>query len=449
MPIPMEPIFDFSNTSIPTVLKDGSSEISTSNASFKSTKARVMLNFSPRPHIRVETDINRTKEFFTHISDPMSISKLRVDGAPIDGFCTNLIQKTNSAVISIKWAPKIVPFYIQGNESSEIKYLLAHLFNFTGFIKNNGLPERCGNTLQLINKLIFKDDEWTITIQSLSKTSERIKQSRSDGSAQLTHLASIKKNDNTNFSGKDAECILKLLYGFLSFTKGNSSHLVCPTGFDSANNQLWQKLSTPSSPTEYISSWFPSHSPEHVEKLFPLYSKLWARAQWGETLHEVIYWYLNANNSTRGIDAGIILTQTALERLSFEFSVQEKKLLLTKGFKDLWASDKFRMLFSSLNIPLEIPEACPKLNALAKQHNLLDAPHALTEIRNSLIHPDHKKRGQFKDAMHEVWNLGLWYLEMSILAICDYPGVYSNRLTNGWEGETENVPWAQSPAEEN
>ena len=169
----------------------------------------------------------------------------------------------------------------------------------------------------------------------------------------------------------------------------------------------------------------------------------WANEEWRETLHEVIYWYLNANEPARGTDAGIILAQTAIERLSYEFAVKEKRLLAVDGFKDLRASDRFRLLFSSLGIPLDIPAATPKLQRLACNSQLkwLDAPHALTEIRNSLVHPEHKRRDQFRSVYYEAWNLSLWYLEMTILAICGYSGTYSNRLKLHWVGQVEDVPW--------
>jgi hypothetical protein len=169
--------------------------------------------------------------------------------------------------------------------------------------------------------------------------------------------------------------------------------------------------------------------------------KMWDNDDWRKALHEVIYWYLNANYSPRGIDAGIILTQAAIERLSYEYAVRDRRLLVLKGFKDLLASDKFRIIFSSLGIPLEIPKETPEIDKLAKNFNWLDAPHALTEIRNSLVHPEHKKRGQIDSAYYEAWNLGLWYLEMGLLAVCGYSGTYGNRLKQRYVGQVENVPW--------
>ena len=96
----------------------------------------------------------------------------------------------------------------------------------------------------------------------------------------------------------------------------------------------------------------------------------WENEAWCEALKEIIYWYQNANHSSRGIDAGIILTQAAIERLSYEYSVKDKRLLTVKGFKDLWASDKFRLLFSSLRIPLEIPKETPEMEKLAQIYDL-------------------------------------------------------------------------------
>jgi hypothetical protein len=167
----------------------------------------------------------------------------------------------------------------------------------------------------------------------------------------------------------------------------------------------------------------------------------WNDEDWREALNEVLYWYMHSNHSSGGIDAGIILTQAAIERFSYEYAVEDRKLIEAHGFKDLRASDKFRLLFSSLDIPIDIPSSLTEMTRLAKQYTWLDSPHALTEMRNSLVHPEHTRRGQYSDALFEAWNLGLWYLELALLRICGYSGSYSNRLTARWVGEVEGVPW--------
>ena len=160
----------------------------------------------------------------------------------------------------------------------------------------------------------------------------------------------------------------------------------------------------------------------------------------------MIYWYLSSNCSTLGrgigIDAGIILTQAAIERFSFEYAVRYKRLIEAEGFKKLKASDKFRLLFSSLDIPIEIPSSLPEFQKLANQFNWLDAPQAITEVRNTLVHPENKRRGQFGKVLFSVWNLSQWYLELALLRICEYSGTYGNRLIlQRWIGNVEPVPW--------
>lgn len=253
----------------------------------------------------------------------------------------------------------------------------------------------------------------------------------------------MKKKDGTFFSGQDAGEFLNALRFFLSFAKGCWCEPICPVGFDSDESRVWEYYSSPRETWYVPMSWFDPHHSSQLKKLFPDFMRRWSNSDWRQAFQEVIYWYLNANQTSRGIDAGIILTQAALERLSYEFSVQEKKLITVNGFKDLWASDKFRLMFSSVNIPLGIPSETPDLHSMSSDSSLnwLDAPHALTEIRNSLVHPEHKRRGQFSKVYFDAWKLGLWYLEMSILAICEYSGVYGNRLTQRSIGQVENVPW--------
>ena len=232
----------------------------------------------------------------------------------------------------------------------------------------------------------------------------------------------------------------------MSFAKGSWINPVCSGGFSKTDEPIWYEYSSPNTDWKSLTSWFGEHNASSLSELFPLFMKKWDLERWKDTFKEVIYWLLNANDGGRGVDAGLILAQTALERLSYEYIVYDKKLLSSKGFKDLWASDKFRLLFSSLNLPLDIPSTLPALCQKAQEYNWLDAPHALTEIRNSLVHPEHKKHGKFKtDIFIEAHTLSLWYLEISILAICKFNGMYSNRLVNNkFVGTVENVPWVQS-----
>jgi hypothetical protein len=179
-----------------------------------------------------------------------------------------------------------------------------------------------------------------------------------------------------------------------------------------------------------------------AEILFPLLVKRWQQSEeWKDCLHSAIYWYTQANmgGASLGLDAAIILAQSALERLAYHHPVVDKKMISPEGLDRLKASDRMRLLFSSLNLPAEIGAATPEIQKVASRLNWVDAPHALTDIRNELVHPVRKK--QVGDCIHDAWQLSMWYLELSVLALCGYDDTYMSRLTARCETDSETVPW--------
>jgi hypothetical protein len=45
--------------------------------------------------------------------------------------------------------------------------------------------------------------------------------------------------------------------------------------------------------------------------------------------------------------------------------------------------------------------------------------------------------------MVDAWRLGLWYVEMALLAWLGYGGTYNSRLEDDrWRGKVVRVPWA-------
>ena len=169
-----------------------------------------------------------------------------------------------------------------------------------------------------------------------------------------------------------------------------------------------------------------------LSEVFPGFVSLWNDSTWKVPLWEAVYWYIQANgqNYKSAItDAGIILAQTALELLAWTHCVQHRRMVSARAFErggGLRAADKLRLLATSLDVPLDIPPHLLALNAKPgeKWH---DAMHAITDVRNALVHPP-AKTVLPKDSYLEAWNLSLWYLEMVLLRLCGHMGKYSNRL---------------------
>lgn len=443
--------YDFSEDENKVHICSGSVEVCIDGKIQKGT-GEVCLKYFPRAGIifYCELDNDYSSEeavslSFNALNSFPTISSFFINGCCIDGWGSSL--RYDSGKTYITWNARSEPITGVGNESTKMSSVVFHLLNFEDFCcargscetrrVSNGTVQRAIQHIDLINS------KWKIEIKSHWKTNDNFKSLQKEGGYQLTHIGQIVKANGSQFSGKEAaECLVALRF-FLSLAKGAWCNPICSVGFDADGHKVWESWASPQKPwSSALQSWFSRRHGKQLEEFFPCFMNLWQNPNWQTTLREIIYWYVKANDSDQGIDVGIMLTQTAIERLSFERIVNTKHLLTMHEFKSRNASDRFRLLFSDLNIKfLDIlPKDCP-LDKLATTLRLDDLPHALTEVRNSLVHPYHRYRGRFKESYFDAWRLGLWYLELVILAVCGYSGTYQNRITAEWVWDVEDVPW--------
>ena len=173
--------------------------------------------------------------------------------------------------------------------------------------------------------------------------------------------------------------------------------------------------------------------------MFPGFMDRWAIDGWDDALGKAIWWYALANSGSPAIDQRIVTAQIAMERLSYEYCVRERALVSKQGFEKLPAADRYRLLLSSMDIPITIPSAAKSLIAVSSARNWTDSPQALTEIRNNLVHAGRKGTGLKGEGYVEAWQLATGLLELTILALCNFKGEYWNRVSN----VREPVPWTR------
>ncbi|MFT5661227.1 MAG: hypothetical protein ACI9TV_001873 [Sulfurimonas sp.] len=438
----IEPLFNFDSNQNSFLLHKGKAKITVKDELYRGS-GEAKLELQPSASIIFNAEFENVSPI--HIMNDMfgetSTNIFSLDDHKIDGF--NMGDSSEQSTWKMKWRARSEPTKLQLFKNEETKKIIFHLFNFNDFHSESFSTETHENTPKHISYFTLLWKTYKITIKSLYSTRDSVQILKNEGGYRLTQVGSIEKSDDSMFTENEQISLLEGLRYFISFAKGSWCGPVCPVGFNTSNKEIWYSFNSPNKQWQSPFSWFDTMHASQLEELFPLFMNLWEKDNWKTTIKEIIYWYLNANDSSRGIDAGLILTQAALERLSFEYVVNEKKLLSAKGFKDIWASDKFRLLFSSLDIPIKIDESLINFTKSAKEYSWLDIPHGLTEIRNSLIHPEHKKHGKITTSLFlEAWNISLWYLEMSLLAICGYSGTYANRLTvQRYVGTVEKVPY--------
>jgi hypothetical protein len=439
--INFEPAFDFESDQKSILLQTDQTELRHGEQIIPCrSEARLDLQTSPSInfHLTSTDDEGSILGAFNFI---YSGTTLCINNKLIEGFIVSC--SSDSRKFSAKWSPQKEPLTVIGDDNTSIDNVVFHLFNFPDF---KWQPMRISHKNGYIDWTELYNDTWHVCIKSLPATHDNINKIDNAGGYRLTHIGRVRKINNEPITGKEASDFLHSLIFFLSFVCGTCVIPVCPVGFNANGEKQWEQWSAPY-PNWGKTAFMWSHEcgTTQMTSLFHLFQQKWRSDHWERTLHDVIYWYLRANNISQGVDTGIILAQTALERLAYEYIVNDKCSLSREDFKKLSASNKYRTLFSTLGIPLNIPQATPMLQKLANQlkQNLEDAPHALTEIRNSLVHPVHKyRRDQFDDVYFEAWKLSLWYLELSILAICGYNDVYCSRLQNNTFARLEKVPWS-------
>ena len=84
-----------------------------------------------------------------------------------------------------------------------------------------------------------------------------------------------------------------------------------------------------------------------------------------------------------------ILLQAALEKIAWTF-LKVDEYVIPDGFNGLKASGQIRLLLKILNVRLEPIEEYIEIQKKVKELNWNDSIVAITEVRNSIVHPSIK-----------------------------------------------------------
>lgn len=439
---PIAPIYAQDRPNVPISLGTHRIEFSLDNTSLQ-RNAGVELRFLPNLGLRFvipddDTSLRpggiATKLF---LQDQVKIS-LPDYGQCFDGFCIAVGHEHGGTVLipSVSVVTPTAP-------SDALCTADFHLFNFPAFIgpEDYLLPagERCG-------QVILEADGWKTTIAATDRTGTLVKALSQEGGYVITHMGKIEHVDGSTFSSQQLQGLLQCLHYFLSFALGRWAGVALPVGLNQDGDRVFEQWGTPRIATDHWNpslSWFDEHHAELLSQVFPGFSARWNEEIWAKPLKSALYWYLAANERGTGIgvDAGMILAQTALECLAWTYCIEHRKMVSKRAFspKGLSASDKLRMLASALEIPTEIPGSMKALDA-RRGKKWVDIPEATTSIRNAIVHPS-RNESFTVDSYFESWTLSMWLLDVVFLHLFNHTGSYGNRLAREWAGELDPVPW--------
>jgi len=260
----------------------------------------------------------------------------------------------------------------------------------------------------------------------------------------LSNSGTITKRNGQVFSS-EAVCIaLDILHDALSFAAGRWVGITLVEASDISGASAWFRWGTTRmSGASTQDNW---HDPRHPEWLVPLCDGL-LRARSVEETWEVIrtalYWYVRSNTRGAGIDSSLILSQCALELLSWFVIVKRTGALSEEGYGQLNnASEKLRLTLTLLGISRQIPAGLKKVGAVKEWKDVADA---VVQGRNYRVHPTQSRSGKRRALReypwYELWAAAQWLLELVILRLLGYTGNYRNRTELKKFDRVEPVPW--------
>ncbi len=278
-------------------------------------------------------------------------------------------------------------------------------------------------------------EDWQASVTSLPNLKDLVQSLKLEGGYSVTHVGSVHRADLRLFTVEEVSNLLEGLRLYLSFARGAFCSLTLQEGFDQNGDKAWEQWGSNSvAPWGYNPSWFDRMNGSLLGEIFPGFWAMLNDPAWEDAIRTALYWYLRSNSpgSGPGIDGGLILTQAALERLSFS--------QLSRTHSPV--SRQITAALESMSIPTNIPRSCRSLRTLARNHRWQNGPHAISEVRNELVHPRDKYGREISSAYYEAWNLGQRYIELMLLRLFGHRGLHANRLTQRWRGEVVRVPWA-------
>jgi hypothetical protein len=240
----------------------------------------------------------------------------------------------------------------------------------------------------------------------------------------------------------EVQGLIFLFQYFLSFAWGRFIGIGLGQGFSSTGVLSYimpglTHIDPQTHPVAQRVHWFPPSQAEILLDILPTFWRKMTDPSWKEPIEWGIYWWLSANHSLQVSETSILASQAGLESVALAFLCNLGRLR-KKDLKNMSASEKIGRMLDLMRVPRAIPGQLDELRSLATRKGW-DGPQSLTKVRNALVHPS---KGSETGLAFEASQLGMWYLELTLLFLFEYRGRMVNRTvfrSPWWEQEL--VPW--------
>ncbi len=272
---------------------------------------------------------------------------------------------------------------------------------------------------------ILEADEWQLDLQSSNTEFRR-------NGYETTHTGKLVRRDGASFGSEDASDVLASLMHCLAFVSGGWVGVLRPIGRSAAGRIRWQRWEVTSTDDIRLHRrWLPANTAGEsaLSSFWPGFWRRWRTKDGQAAIQALVPIFIEAAQIATP-EAGLVLDQVGLELLSWTVVVEELTMISGDGHEKLTAADRIRLLLTPNGIDLSVPRSLSDLClAQPRSGNWSDGAHAITDIRNSAVHPRKRRQSQVGNAaIVQAGTLAHSYLLRALLSYLGYSGKYFNRV---------------------
>ena len=323
---------------------------------------------------------------------------------------------------------------------SKIAFSIPNLRDFFGLLIK--LIYEKGGYYSGRNRLILECRDYIITIDKHKDYKKSFELLSAKGGYFLLYAGEIERRSG-HITFEDLNKLHHCLSTFLSFLNGQRCSPIFLQGIYE-DEIIWTDYTGYRSDIfKNVHSWPQKLAIDGLSELWNEFYELWDNENDKDFLDSAIHWYIEGNANSGYLEGSIVMIQTALELIYNWLIIEKKKLIYGKDGESISAANKIRLMLSQFNTNIGLPESFKNIKSyLASNNDIHDEIDLFVQIRNSIIHSQEEKRKKLSkipnEVKYEAQQLGLWYIEISLLKILKFKGKYSNRCSGKlWSGEDE------------
>jgi hypothetical protein len=398
-------------------------------------KGKILFKWFPAPGIYFEGLEKIDDNFHSHsLKDERYFAKeayrINIDNIHFGKCLINRIITTIAKSSTIKVFGKVTSEGIIGDKTKKVSSVNFAIPNLKYFRGEQVVKNYLDNNEDWGSRLSFNTDEYIITLDH-SNNPDILEILNAKGGYLNLHTGQLKKINEQSISLEEAHSVLTSFNCFISLLNGRRTSAFFLKGISGNDTQWLSYFPGRVNTYQEVENWTYSQHLIKYDDLFKDFYNLWQDENTCSFLELLTNWYLEANNGFNNLEASIVKGQIALELLYNFLLIEKQGLLLGQDAEKINAAKKIRLLLNHLHLNTSIPVNFENLQKYASNERITDAPETITRLRNALIHSNLKKRQKVsdldKDVKKEVLQLCIWYIEVAIMHILKYDGLYINR----------------------